>query len=212
MLSVIVGFFTFEGFPILVFLALLKERKTAAVCAMYFAYIISLGYQMFLVFFFMACGYSFNALEYYMSGVGPFRVINIIILLMAAAPLLPCFKDKRKTIVYFYVLAHLCIIMFFVMENVCSWTLRKFDAQKWDEVHYIRNEMFENIRDSRLLQGKDTDGIRAVLGEPDRIEDFGGGVAKYIYYSGNGSFISVYIENYEYRDIYYVPSTGIGQH
>lgn len=198
-------------FPILVFLVMFIKRKKENVTNMHAAYGISLGYMGFILFCCMAAGYSFNGLKYFLSGTDPYYIIPIIAFTMFVIPFFPCFKNKKNTFILFFIISHLCIIMFFPLETLCSWKLRKFDLQKWKEVYYIRNEMVEDMRDTGLLEGSSADEIKNILGEPDKTEDFGD-AAKYIYYSGNGSFITIYIEDGKFKEIFYIPSTGIGQH
>lgn len=201
-------------FPMIVFLALWINRKKEPVPNMEIAYALSLGYMGFIFFSFMVCGGSFNALRYFLHGAEPYNALAVFGFIMLIAPFLPCFKDRRKAIIICFAIAHIGLVSVFPLESLCSWKLRKFDPQKWDEVHYIRNEMVEDIRNSGILENKSADEIEKILGEPDNITDFEdeNQTVRFTYYSGNGSYILIDTENDKYRGIFYVPSTGIGQH
>lgn len=201
-------------FPMIVFLALWINRKKEPVPNMEIAYALSLGYMGFIFFSFMAFGGSFNALRHFLHGAEPYNALAVFGFIMLIAPFLPCFKDRRKAIIICFAIAHIGLVSVFPLESLCSWKLRKFDPQKWDEVHYIRNEMVEDIRNSAILENKSADEIEKILGEPDNITDFEdeNQTVRFTYYSGNGSYILIDTENDKYRGIFYVPSTGIGQH
>ena len=60
--------------------------------------------------------------------------------------------------------------------------------------------MVDDIRNTDILKDMSANEIKNVLGEPDNIEDYVE-TTKYIYNSGNGSFIVIYIENDKYKGI-----------
>ena len=82
--------------------------------------------------------------------------------------------------------------------------------KKWKEDPYIRNEMVEDIRNSKLFDRLSAYEVKNILEKTDDSQSYNDSkTTTFTYYCSSG-YITVCFKNDKYEGIYYVPNTGIG--